>query len=416
MSENAPQVSIRDLIGRVSSTAATNASRRVIFTLILAIIFGLLCIPAESPYNAYIERMRDYSPVSRAEALNEKDGPRAASEFAAFYLSLPNADADERVASRLKSVMDAAEARRGDWSYKTAEFGRGLIGLNPHEDYARITSKAAGYIPYLSDARYIFTHGKSLYENWTKFLNNENVSALRLGIDGIGLAVCLYGLLPGIGHAADPVKTSTAILNKCVGVMRKEMKDYVLKLFQPAFKCIQNSKLLEINASNLSGLSATVKTKANQFEEALALINSALNRLQPLIKLCLDNWDTARLVLENASTPEELSAYINIANKIDKNDVALLKYGGGSALQAAFRLEKDGDFNINILKSAMLYGEPGLEAVGNIPNEVFLEHPLRTISAYSPLRLTLLALYGICATLAIIWVWRSPGKRAYSRV
>lgn len=403
MPENMKETSTSDLFRRIP---AANASLKIIFTLILAIIFGLLCIPGESPYNKYIARMKEYSPASRAESLFERDGPRAASEFAAFWLSLPNADANAQVASRLKSVMNEAEARRGDWSYKAEEFGRGLIGMEPHEDYARITTKAARYIPYLSDARYIFTHGKSLYENWKKFQNHENVNGLRLGIDGVGLAVCLYGLIPGVGRAADPVKTSTAILNKCLGVMRNEIKDYVLKLFQPAFKFIQKSELLEINASNLAGLSSLVARKSNQFDEAVALIGSALTRLQPLITLCLENWDAARLVLENASSPEELCGYINIANKIDKSDVAILKYGGGNALSAACRLENGGEFNINILKSAMLYGDAGLEAVGNIPDDVFLEYPLRVKSRYSPLRITILALYAICASLAIIRIWR----------
>lgn len=375
---------------------------KYVLTSILVIVFIFLCIPSKSNENGYIARMKQFSPVTKARNLYEKDGPRAASEYVSFYQSLPGYQANEE----LSKIKAEAEKHRSSWSYMAEEFGRGLIGMDHHEDYSSITSSIAKYVPYLSDARGIFTHGKGLYEHWNKFQNNENINSLELGLDGVGLAASLWGLIPGIGHAGDPVKQSTGVLRKCVSLMSNGVKNHVMQVFNASFKYISKSGILDIKVSDFSDLSKLVENKKGQFNEAMNLVAGSFKELQPLINLALDNWGAASTVLATASSPEELESYINIANRIDKNNEDVLKFGGRAALQAASRLEKAGNFNVDLLKSAMLYGDAGLDAVGNIPAEELTAHPLNAGSSFGFWRLALLAIYTLFAALLIGRIWR----------
>lgn len=374
-------------------------------TSILVFVFILLCIPSGSSDNGYIDRMKQFSPVNKARELYKKDGPRAASEYVSFYQSLPGYQANQE----LNQIKAEAEQHRSSWTYMAAEFGRGLIGMDHHEDYSSLTSSIAAYVPYLSDARDILTHGKGLYEHWNKFQNNENINSLELGLDGVGLAASLWGLIPGIGHAGDPIKQSTGVLRKCVSLMSNGVKTYVMQVFNKAFKFISKSGILDIKMSDFGDLTKLVENKKGQFNEAMNLVAGSFKELQPLINLALDNWGAASAVLSTASTPEELKSYINIANRIDKNNEDILKFGGKAALQAASRLEKAGGFNINLLKSAMLYGDAGLEAVGNIPAEELLAPSPKAESSFGFWRLALLVIYVLFAALMIARIWRPEG-------
>lgn len=374
---------------------------KFIFSFILISIFILLCIPFNQKNNKYIKKMEEYSPEIEAETLYKNEGPRMASEYIDFYKSLPNAKFNEK----LNDIKNQAEKQRSNFSYKAEEFGRGLIGMDNHEDYAKITSKVAGYVPYLSDAQAIFKHGKGLYNNWNKFQKNENVNSVELGLDGIGLVASLYGLLPGVGHAADPVKKSTAILRNCMGIMKNEIKSYILHIFSNVFKFIGNSKILDINAKNFNQLSEIVASKKEQFNEAITLTDSALKQIQPIINLSINNWDAASIVLKNASTPEELNDYINIVNKIDKDNKDILKFGGFNALNAAYRLDKEGNFDINIIKNAMIYGDAGLDAIGHIPSKNFLTNPLSSKKSFSTWRIAIICIFGIYIIMSLIKIW-----------
>lgn len=375
---------------------------KYIFTGILVFIFILLCIPSGSGESGYIARMKEFSPVVKAREIYDKEGPKAASEYVTFYQSLPNYRPDNALAA----IKEEAEKQRSSWSYKAGEIGRGLIGMDQHEDYANITSTISQYVPYLSDARSIFAHGKGLYEHWNKFQNDESIDSLALGMDGIGLAASLWGLIPGVGHAADPVKSSTDTLRKCVGMMSSGVKNYVMQVFNKVFKFIGQSGILEIKASDFSQLSKLVDSKKEQFSEAMTLTGAALKELQPLTNLALDNWNAAAAVLANASTPEELNRYINIAARIDKSNEDIMQFGGSAALQAASRMDREGRFDVNLLKSAMLYGDAGLEAVGNIPAAEILAYPLRASSGFGFWRMALLAVFGLYVVLALIKIWR----------
>lgn len=400
-----PQMNIKNFLEYVPAPANASPKIRLLFSAILVIVFIFLCIPFASndKYNKYIEKMIKFSPVKEAQSLYEKNGPRAASEYVSFYQSLPNYKKNES----LNKIKEKAEEHRGQWVYIAEEFGRGLIGMKPHEYYAETVSHISGYVPYLSDVKDIVAHGRGLWNNWNKFKNNENVDALQLGIDGIGLTASLCGLIPAAGHAADPVKKSAGILRKCVEIMTNELKTYILQLFKNVFNYIMKSGLLETDIKSYNQLSGMLAAKKNQFEEAMTLAEGAMKQLYPLLNLAAHNWGAASLVLQNAKSPEELKNYIDLVTQMDKTNPKILEYGGSNALKAAARLEKEGALNMREIENAMAYGQAGLEAVGHIPARYFSASSLKIEKGgLSGARKIILFIFGLYSLLALIKIWR----------
>lgn len=346
-----------------------------------------------------MQKIINYNPVTQANEILETGDKKKASEFIAFYQSLPGVKKNKN----LEALKNEIDKERSKLTYKAKEIAKASLGFEHHEDYAGKVGSVMGRVPYISDAQTIISTSRELYKDYDDFKQGKPVDTLHLGLTSVGLASALYGLLPGVGHAADPVKKSTGILSKSVKFMKKKLRTSIIALFQPVFQAIRNTGILEIKYNNINNIKKAVEEKKSQFAEVMGMAKESFKILLPYTKVAVTNWPIAAVAVASSSSVDQLNANIKLASEIDADDAGIIQFGETAALEAGARLQAKGEFSVNALKSAMRYGPEGLALLGKVSPDK-LE---KTVKKAKMLHVILPVAYGCLILFSILVICKT---------
>ncbi len=122
---------LKKVFNYIPAPANKSQLYRIIFSSLLALILLALFIPFRTVKNPWAEKMRSFSPVSHAQTLYNKYGPKMAYDYILYYQSLPNVPANDAL-NQMKSRLDQ---ERSSLKYKANEI-IGIFTGDTHENYA----------------------------------------------------------------------------------------------------------------------------------------------------------------------------------------------------------------------------------------------------------------------------------------
>lgn len=340
------------------------------------IILGIcvfLLIPV--PYKNYdlVKQTLTYSPVKQVRDYYAELGPKAAFDFINFYESLPGVVQNPE----LMRIKEEANSERSRWTYIGKELGLGLLGMKPHENYAKYAKSAVKFVPYANDIHSASEYANELIQEYRNYKNGTNIDMLHLGVASLGLIEVAIGLLPGDNPTINKLKPQTHALLDSLKMLNPKLRDEVANVLNPIFNKIEKSDLAQDKDGN--ALVQIIKDKSSQFMTILKQAEDCLNNFQGLVNLEKKNENLVPVVVSSSTNFNELKENSELAEEIAKLNPDVLLYGGDAALQAANRLKNEGKFDIKTLEAAMKYGQAGLKTVGIIPINQ-LEKEIKNIS------------------------------------
>lgn len=330
----------------------------------LSAILGCLCLfvllPVQNEPSETLKQILAFSPGKQAQDFYDRDGPKAAYDYAVFYEGLPGAINDPE----LSAIKTKAYEERSSWLYMGKELTLGFFGLKHHEDYAGIAKSAVSLIPFGGDLQSAARYGNELLQEWSNYREGKETDPLHLGLAALGVVQVVLGLVSN-NDALNQIKAQTNALLNSLDYMNPQLKEVLLGKFDSVFKSLANTDLAK--ADSWDSLKQIIIDKRNQFVGILENAEGALGQFQSLINLDEKYKDFAPVVVAASANESELNRNAEMASKIAAINPNILLYGGEPALLAAERLQQKGDFNIKTLEAALAYGPAGLNALGALP-------------------------------------------------
>lgn len=409
--KNNPTGSMANLIRYIPGMPNASIAVKCGLTAILVAICLFFMIPVSSQPDPMVKEILSYSPAAEAENIYEKNGPKAAFEFVNFYENLPGAIKSPQ----LDVIRQKANEERASLSYVTKEVGSALLGMEHHENYARLTQSAVGLVPYGRDLQLAGKYANEIIKEWKNYKSGQDIDTLRLGVATLGLVEVAISLLPGDNPTVSRLKAQTNVLLESLKVMNGKLRDVVSGILKPVLQTLEKSGLNQDSSGQ--ELIDMIQTQSKKFMGILDQAETCLNQFQALVNLERKNKDFVPLVVASSSNLNELDTNYKLAQEIAKLNPNVLLYGGVPALQAAERLNAQGTFNIQTLEAAMAYGKYGLNAVGIMSwNQLEKEIEQARAGKTSKFRIpgVLIAIIILASLLIIARTWTPMPQKAES--